>query len=87
MLPMLNSEWIERQKKPNKETAEANKDLPLVFLAFPVTGECLRTSQGHFESKYLPWYTEFTRVRVFVLIFELRSILNLFLYLQKSKNI
>ena len=42
-----------------------------MFLAFPVSGECPRTSQGYIESKYLPWYTEFTRVRVFVLICEL----------------
>ena len=52
----------------------ANKAPPLVFLAFPVSGECPSTSQGCIESKYLPWYTEFTRVRVLVLIFELSGL-------------
>ena len=46
-----------------------------MFLAFAVSGECPSTSQGCIESKYLPWYTEFTRVRVLVLIFEERIFL------------
>ena len=45
----------------------ANNAPHLVFLAFPVSGECPRTSQGYIESKSLPWCTVFTRVRVFVL--------------------
>ena len=43
---------------------EANEESHLAFFVFPVTGECEcpRASQGHFESKYLPWCTVFTRV-------------------------
>ena len=55
-----------------KETTEANeRPSLLVSLVFPVTGKCSRSSQGNFESKYLPWYTEFKRGRVSELIFEL----------------
>ena len=65
----IELEWSIICNRAARETAPANKDPPLVFLAFPVSGECPRTSQGYIESKYLPWYTEFTRVRVLVLIF------------------
>jgi len=47
----------------DKETTEANKKGPsLTFFVFPVTSECPRAPQGHFESKYFPWCAAFTRV-------------------------
>ena len=62
--------WFRIQATTARELA-SKQSPPLVFLAFAVSGECPSTSQGCIESKYLPWYTEFTRVRVFVLIFDL----------------